>query len=335
MNNKYLLNDLVQKLADAGFERREADAFARSLFTQVEEAIFRDGMVKVQGLGIFRLVQVEARQSVNVNTGEKFEIDAHYKLSFSPDQALKTKVNAPFAHLETVALDASDTADALDVSDVPSADEACAIKAENASEPVFETTCPAASGVSSSDTSSEIKEQTTENNMEKEEPAFEVEETSQKKEKKKGGAWAWIVFALIVIALVIFALFNGCDEKSGKQPNVVAEQIDEQASVQAEAEEAEKAEETVDAATWDTYKEITLQRGQWLAQLSQKYYGHRVFWVYIYQANRDVMRNPNDLKPGVKIRIPMAPASVVDPNSEASIAKAQALEDQYRAQFAK
>lgn len=60
--------------------------------------------MKIKGLGAFKLIDVESRESVNVNTGERFEIQGHTKVSFTPEPALKDIINKPFAHFETVVL---------------------------------------------------------------------------------------------------------------------------------------------------------------------------------------------------------------------------------------
>ena len=38
------------------------------------------------------------------NTGERFQIKGHTKVSFSPDANLRDTINKPFAHFETVVL---------------------------------------------------------------------------------------------------------------------------------------------------------------------------------------------------------------------------------------
>ena len=70
----------------------------------IEEALERDRSVKIKGLGTFKLVEVESRESVKVNTGERFQIEGYTKVSFVPDTSLRDIINKPFAHFETVVL---------------------------------------------------------------------------------------------------------------------------------------------------------------------------------------------------------------------------------------
>lgn len=110
MNEKLLLQDLVVLLAKkSGITQKEADRFFRELFQLILESIYENDIVKIKDFGTFKLVKVNSRESVNVNTGEKIEIPAHYKLSFAPDKSLKELVNEPFAHFESVVLDDSET----------------------------------------------------------------------------------------------------------------------------------------------------------------------------------------------------------------------------------
>lgn len=74
------------------------------MFDLVEEALATEKYVKIKGLGVFKLTEVDSRESINVNTGERIEIQGHTKVSFTPDSALKELINKPFSHFETVLL---------------------------------------------------------------------------------------------------------------------------------------------------------------------------------------------------------------------------------------
>ena len=63
-----------------------------------------DKVVKIKGLGTFKLIEVLDRESVNVNTGERIVIPGHTKLSFAPENALKDLINKPFADFQTVVI---------------------------------------------------------------------------------------------------------------------------------------------------------------------------------------------------------------------------------------
>ena len=87
-----------------GLDRQDAEHFVSSIFSIVRSALERDSVVKIKGLGTFKIIGVEARESVNVNTGERFVIESHGKVTFTPDATMKELVNKPFSQFETVVL---------------------------------------------------------------------------------------------------------------------------------------------------------------------------------------------------------------------------------------
>ena len=101
--NQSDLTALLAKLCEISVSK--ADAFTKAFFDVIIEGLESDGIVKINGLGTFKMVDVASRSSVNVNNGEKFEIKGHKKVSFLPADSLKEKVNAPFAMFEPVEVD--------------------------------------------------------------------------------------------------------------------------------------------------------------------------------------------------------------------------------------
>ena len=105
MNEKLNIQDLIDTLAERhGMSKKNADSFVKEFFQLIEESLEKDKYVKIRGLGTFKLIDVGSRESVNVNTGERFEIQGHTKVSFTPEPALKDIINRPFSHFETVVL---------------------------------------------------------------------------------------------------------------------------------------------------------------------------------------------------------------------------------------
>ena len=99
----------IQELANVLVERRkmnrrDASLFVSAMFDIVQQRLETDKLVKVKGLGTFKIIDVEDRESVNVNTGERVLIEGHGKITFVPDALLKELVNKPFAQFETVVL---------------------------------------------------------------------------------------------------------------------------------------------------------------------------------------------------------------------------------------
>lgn len=103
MDSKINQSQLTDLFAQAsGMSKSASEQFVKSFFDIISEKVLSEGLVKVKGFGTFKLLQIEDRESVNVNTGERFTIEGHQKITFTPDAELKESVNRPFASFETV-----------------------------------------------------------------------------------------------------------------------------------------------------------------------------------------------------------------------------------------
>lgn len=87
-----------------GFEKSEANKFVSAMFALIQERLETDQLAKIKGLGTFKIIDVEARESISVRTGERVTISGHSKVSFTPDAMMKELVNKPFSQFETVVL---------------------------------------------------------------------------------------------------------------------------------------------------------------------------------------------------------------------------------------
>ena len=105
MNEKITLQDLINLFSEKqGMNKKDAEVFVRTMFELIEEALATEKYIKIKGFGTFKLTEVDSRESVNVNTGERIEIQGHTKISFTPDATMKDLINKPFSHFETVIL---------------------------------------------------------------------------------------------------------------------------------------------------------------------------------------------------------------------------------------
>ena len=160
--------------ADETLDKKTCEAFARTLFEVVEEALLSDKFVKVKGFGTFKLVAVSDRESVNINTGERFQIEGHTKVSFIPDNTLKEEINRPFAHFETIDLSDETEQAELDAIDAAAAEEA--LENEEAEETVEEVAEEMPADEPAEEVvEEEVKEEVPEEVL-KEEPVEEAEE---------------------------------------------------------------------------------------------------------------------------------------------------------------
>ena len=105
MNRKLLLQEVADTFAQrANISKKKAEAFCRAFFDLIEEELTHESFVKIKGFGTFKVITVNERESININTGERIRIDSHAKLSFVPDSQLKDLINKPFADFQTITL---------------------------------------------------------------------------------------------------------------------------------------------------------------------------------------------------------------------------------------
>lgn len=204
MDAKLNQSDLISLLAKgSNISVAKAEQFTKNFFDLIIEGLEKDGIVKINGLGTFRITDVASRGSVNVNTGEKIEIKGHKKLTFTPADALKDSVNQPFAMFEPVEVDdtyqpeataEADNEDAADVTDAVELpenneevtdDSADAVKTKVVVEETDDITevsdetvaTQADEDVESGETTTEVADSTIEEQVVEEEAAVEPETT--------------------------------------------------------------------------------------------------------------------------------------------------------------
>ena len=269
MDNKILLQDIADFLCyRSGITKREAEQFVRAFFEVIQQGLERDQYVKIKGFGTFKLVEVDQRESVNINTGERFQINGHTKVSFTPDTSLKDLVNRPFSHFQTVILNDETAIEELDACTVPEDSEQL-----NEEVSILESQIPATEGEentsmindkeaeanqSESEANQSESEQIISTEIEENEPKQESEETNEPMSKE--------VVTPIPLSEVTTSLSNSEEEKdttedsmtkiedspsteTDKEQQVVivpiplSEPIDTEVSVASDATSSEKSDE--------------------------------------------------------------------------------------------
>ena len=189
MNNRLTIQDLAGLLAEyTGKDKKNTERFLREFIQIVTEGVYADKLVKVKGLGTFKVILVEKRESIHVHTGERFVIPAHYKFSFLPDKELREQVNRPFSIFETTELEAD-----VDFTDVPVTSENQPEMGDEQEEESVEEVLP------------EVSQPLPDKPESAEEKAL-PEETAEVKEKKKTG-WIGGVVALLVAGVIVFVCY--------------------------------------------------------------------------------------------------------------------------------
>ena len=170
-----------------GLTQKDAEQFVATFFDLINEALHEEKMVKVKGLGTFKVIDVRERESINVNTGERVVIESHGKISFTPDPIMRDLVNKPFAQFETVML--NDDVDIEELNAVSVDEEPLAIVDEQPQE-VEEEPNVAAAGPEVVDeqplmNEDQSQEETVPQLQEVEEPLLEVAERFVEEEQEQ------------------------------------------------------------------------------------------------------------------------------------------------------
>ena len=226
-----------------GLEQSEANRFATELFAVIQERLEKNDLVKVKGLGTFKVITVEARESVSVRTGSRVMIDEHSKITFTPDATMKELVNKPFSQFETVPLndnvefddlkEQDDDAEFEDIKNDLTDDELIQLEQmDQSEEPVAKIAEPVVEEPKEEPKEEPVVEEPKEEPKEepvteepKEEPQDDVEETSElvdfydeEEESSPLSKWLWLGFAAICIACLsaFGGYYYGCQQTALK-----------------------------------------------------------------------------------------------------------------------
>ena len=446
MNNRLSIQDLALILSEqTGKSTEEALRFLQEFIAVVSEGVYNDKLVKVKGLGTFKIIRVEERASVSVNSGERFVIPSHYKFTFTPDKELKELVNKPFSLFDTVELNeevdfsdvdvsaetsgaeeaADDSSEEIlpdgipeqaieapqtpepEVKPEPAVEEEAALQEEAKAElePEAETeTMPEpeveaepelkaeAETTPQEEAKAELEpEAETETMPEPEveaepEPKVEAETTPQEeakaepkpaepvssvsgykeyRRKRRRSASRKLLFPIaclfvvIVLGIVYIVCLSGrttvnknweppmaevgnptpeagmnpvSADSTGVTPPDSASLATDSVVAEPPVVEENQPEETPKS---DILALVTIKAGDRLASFAKQYYGHKFFWVYIYQYNQDIISDPNNIPIGTELRIPDPGLYGIDATDRSSIDKAAALQSQILGKFSK
>lgn len=444
MNNRLSIQDLALILSEqTGKSTEEALRFLQEFIAVVSEGVYNDKLVKVKGLGTFKIIRVEERASVSVNSGERFVIPSHYKFTFTPDKELKELVNKPFSLFDTVELNEEVDFSDVDVSaETSGAEEAAddsseeilpdgipeqAVEAPQTPEPevkpepaVEEEAAPQEEVEAEPEPEAETEttpepeveaepelkaeaETTPQEEVEAEpkaetetmpepeveaepEPKIEAETTPQeeaqaepkpaepvssvsgykeyRRKRRRSTSRKLLfpiacLFVVIVLGVVYIVCLSGrttvnknweppmaevgnptpevgmnpvSADSTGVTPPDSASLATDSVVAEPPVVEENQPEETPKS---DILALVTIKAGDRLASFAKQYYGHKFFWVYIYQYNQDIISDPNNIPIGTELRIPDPGLYGIDATDRSSIDKAAALQSQILGKFSK
>ena len=340
MAEKLSWTELRRALAKrAGVSEKTAGAFLNAVQAQLLEALKTDKQVKINGLGTFKVQAVAPRKSVNVTTGEEIIIEGYNKLAFTPEAGVRELIesqesgvksqeanNAPVIDpIQKLGAQAEEIVDILgdlgqSPKEAPVAEPEPVVKPESAPapEPVF------------------IPEP-------KKEPEQEIIVHKPKKEKKKSHFWRDTLICVVILLLLLaggyfflrqelsdiirsFMAPVETEEVVVGEPVVLVEEPAVVEEEPAAAEEVVTAEEDI-----RVYNDILLTEeitpGSRLAWIAKKHYGNKIYWPYLYDANKDHISHPNQIAIGTPIRVPRLTEAQMDTTSTAFLQLKQEAEE--------
>ena len=374
MNNRLAIQDLAGLLAEyTGKDKNSSERFLREFIAVVSEGVYTDKLVKVKGLGTFKIIPVEKRESIHVNTGERFVIPEHYKFSFLPDKELRELVNKPFSFFETTELrenvDFTDMDVVLDEPDIKETEdesieemipeekhlpeeEPVVFSEEGSAVPpeedpvVFSEEEPAGQPEDEGmDTLEPVVDERSDSSG-PDSPSEEVE-TGPDAERKKPRTKRIAVVSMFVFLLMLFNIGLYLNRayffKKGKEPlridtvfpkgeTVATEAVPDTTIVFANEDSSQTVGETTvenpevepEATSPKVIARVKIEPGSRLTLISLKYYGSKLFWVYLYEYNRAVITAPNNVPIGTVIEVPAPEMYGIDRHDRSSIEKAAA-----------
>ena len=432
---KITIVDLRKAIAkQTEIEEAQVNAFLNQLIATIKDGLRKDKLVKISGLGTFKLQWVEPRKSVNISTGEPIVIEGYQKLSFTPEQSVKERINEPYADLMPMILDEKGNViegqepksdpmqkfdeQALEIKDIladlgadltkdepaetetkveevePQAEEptvntaAVETAAEIVETPTVETPEVEAPKVEEPEVETpeveapKVEEPKVETPEAAEEPKVETPEAAEvssekksKEEKKEKPFRGWLVAIITVLSLIILLFICGlflqnkieewADMLNGKigveetmldYEDYSSDAVSSTANTVVLSNDSANTEAVTDSATaengdssalaeadkplpkTDFYKERiytefigfeTVREGSRLTWIAKKFYDNKELWVFIYEANRDKIKNPSTVTVGTQLKIPALPDEFSDPNNMKAQHLIKKLQEQY------
>ena len=325
-NDKLTWTELRKAVAEyANTSEQEAGQFLNALLEGVVEGLKTDKQVRIKGLGSFSLKAVAPRKSVNIATGETFTIEGYNKLTFSAESMLKESVEKRLEQPKTEAVMAEINNDpikklgeqATEIVDIlAELGQAVNTEAypqplpegkgeeEPTDEPVEEVAEEPAEEVTE-----ELVEEVVEEPVEepaKEEPTQEPTQEPTCKPTCKCHKWVcWLIGALLLLGVVGTGVYFRATLMQWWQCMQDCQPTTEEVTVVEEVVEVKEltlAEKPREYVNFIGIEQVG--KDSRLAWIAYKYYAQKDLWVFIYEANRDIIKHPAHVREGQVIRIP-------------------------------
>ncbi|MCQ2335826.1 MAG: HU family DNA-binding protein [Paludibacteraceae bacterium] len=318
--NKISIQEITEIVANEAKQTKKfSEQFLRELVSVIAEYLQKDGIVKVKGLGTFKVVAVEERKSVDVASGKEIILPAHNKIQFTAENSVKQT-----------------------------------IKGQDSNHQITESPHHQEKGQELVDKGQELVDKGQDSNH----------QITESPHHHSYWIWLILIIVIVDLAALAYVsvpywkpYFDSLmendefaeeieyhytvpvDKERAREAEAVVEESGD--TVKTENTEVYQGKETQEPAqapvitlenyTYKTAMEVPVREtvtvidGSRLTMIAYRAYGSKDFWVYVYDANRDVLRRPKDIAKGMTIKIADLPLSIVDPNNPACIEKAREL----------
>ena len=365
MNEKITLPALVGLLSNhSGVSKKQCEDFLRELFNVIVDTVSEGESVRIKGLGSFKIVDVEPRKSVDVNSGQSIEITGHKKIVFVPAKELAEEINQPFSIFESVEIPEG----LQDIENVESQENT------EPQENIEYENCDAnhssieVETISNEETQPHNEEApaVTESNPELElSPNPEIDETSKimgedeesKSEEleywpdndnndgRKNSFYKFIIgflCGMLLTAGIGIAIYNfypgllnnvgiiaGNRNSDSESPQSdTPSQNPKVIADQPQDSTLQDESETIDVPTSPSDTKLvydTISKTRYLTTMAKEHYGNYNLWPYIYEENKSFLGHPDRIKPGTRVVIPPLSKFGVDPSNQDHINKAKQM----------
>lgn len=343
MADKLIWTELRRVLATrAGVSQKQAGDFLAALQTQMIEALKQDKSVRVNGLGTFKLQAVAPRKSVNIQTGEEIVIEGYNKVVFVPEASVKelvekagnlggtaealqlTEDKEAVDPIKKLGAQAEEIVDILgELGQSPKDEE----KPEEPKKAKSAKEKPSTKKTAKKEVEPEVPEvqevpvvQEVADTPETPEAPYVPEAPEDKPKKRYHFVRDTLICVVILLLLLLVGYFFLRQQLSGwidSLTNPQPAQTEQVAEVQ-EVQEVPKVSEVEEVPEW-TYEGLLLTEnitpGSRLAWIAKKHYGDKVYWPYLYAANKDRLKHPSQITVGTPIRVPKLTAADRDTTS--------------------
>jgi len=342
MREKINLQELTALLSDkAGITKKDADAFLREFFGLMTESLVDDKSVKIRNLGTFKLTEINARESVNVRTGERFLIAAHSRVSFNPDKTLSEIINKPYEHLVPENIP-------IPVKNVPTKKIAPVKKAPTKNIPIknvpIKEIVPVDDDVPAILSEPFYRElETPESNL----PArqnyhadfdsydrYDYDKLGTDVIRRRRNQIITVILTFLIVGALIAFFYYYASEGTVKRPprpnktilNENTEKNNSDISNSTDTTAIVSLKDTIPLLkenVWAQGRKRKTKVGERLTLIAYEEFGDVVFWIYIYEENKHLISKDNFVNPGIELTIPPPEKYDIDATNAKSIQRAR------------